>query len=247
MPRIETTEGFQWAERFAYILLAVLLFTWAFMSDIEMDFRLLGLGYVDPLFTLGVMWIGIVFIMKGTIAMLQRRSYRAMSDEWKGPLTDIKPYKIIEGDTNNKGIAVNELTVVPTGGTSKPSVRGFTGIRFLVFPHFYSTIIGGYVIIMTKMHSYPKESHGDILPHIINSMNKLKGFRLNHTRIVIGENPDPKWPVNVDGEWVIKEEPSQILNLVEEASVCRKYNDFNEDAYRSREQLKAFGYRPEED
>lgn len=247
MLKIETTDGFQWAERFAYIIFAVLLFAWASVSDIEMDFRVIGLGYIDPFFSLGVAWIGVVFIMKGTIAMLQRRSYRGMSDEWKGPLTDYKPDKVIGHALKDGKVAVNQLAIFPTGGTSKPSVRGFTGTRFIVFPNFYSVVLGGYVIIMTKLHTYPKGTHGDLLSHIITTMNKQKGFRQNHTRIAVGENPDPKWAVEVNGEWIVRKAPGQSVNMMREASICRKHNDFIDDANRSRIKLSKPVYQPPEE
>lgn len=247
MPKRDEADVFKWGERFAYILFAILLFTWAFVSDLEMDLRWFGLGYVDPFFTFGVMWIGVVFIMKAGIAFLQRRSYRAMSDEWKGPLTDIKTDKIIGREGKTGAVAVNELAIFPTGGTSKPSVRGFTGTRFLIFPLFYSVIIGGYVIIMTKLRTYPKGSHGDLLYHIVNTMKKQKGFERNHTRIAVGENPDPKWAVWHNKEWVIGPDIVQGSNIVSEESINRKHNDLIDEGYRTRMELDKYGPLPEEE
>jgi len=243
-------DGFRWAERFAYIILAILLFAWAAISDIDVPTGVLGLGRVDPFFFLGVFWIAIVFSTKAGIAFLQRKSYRGISGVWKGPLTDIKSdndighqSKIIDGISQ---IAVNELAIYPTGGTSKPSVRGFTGVRFLIFPKYYCVKIGGYVIIMTKMATYPKGTHGNLLPHITEAMTKEKGFRFNHTMIAVGETPDPKWAVEENGEWIVRDAPDQALNVIEEASICRKLNDMMEDGYRSRLKLRAYGYKPEE-
>lgn len=244
MQRTTDSDGFLWAERFAYILLAVLLFTWAFVSEIEIDLRSIGLGYVDPFFTLGVMWIGIIFIMKGTIAVLQRKSYRGLGDIWKGPLTDIKTNKSIGHSIFDGGLAINQLAIFPTGGTSKPCVRGFSGTRFIVFPIFYSVVFGGYVIIMSKLHSYPKKTHGDLLTHITTTMKKQKGFVFDYTKIIVGEHLDPKWAVKTDNGWVIEDAPSGSLNMVEEASICRMQYDMIEEAYRAREQLKIYGYIP---
>lgn len=235
------------AETGLYLLLEALLLAWAFTTDYELDTGAMGLGIIDPFFTLAMIWIGVVFSTKSTIAFLKRKSYRGLSDEWKGPLTDIKPYKFIKAETHDGKTAVNQLAIYPTGGTSKPSVRGMTGTKFLIFPEFYSMIFGGYVIIMAKLQTYNKGSHGDLLSHIVNKMSRIRGYKFNNTKIAVGEDYDPKFAVEIDNEWVVKETLTVSSNLMAEASINRKHNDMMEDSYRTRMQLRKYGYKPEEE
>jgi hypothetical protein len=239
-------EGFQVGEKFAYIVFAALLFMYAFISDLELDLTSIGFGHIDPFFTLGVLWITAIFSLKTTIAKLQRKSSRGMSDEWKGPLTDFKPKSTIGQELHNNEPVVNDLAIFPTGGTSKPSVQGFAGVRYLVFPLFYSVTIGGHIIIMTKMKIYRKYDHGDIMQHIMNALVKMKRFTKDHTRVAIGEFPDGKWATWEHNEWIVKRAITENVNLVEEAATCRTHNDLMDESYRLRNKLGKIGTPPPE-
>lgn len=229
------------AETGLYIFLEALLLVWAFTTDYIIDTGPLGFGEIDFFFTMAMAWICIVFSTKSTIAFLKRRSWRAISDEWKGPITDIKPTKYIKAESVNEDLAVNQLAIYPTGGTSKPSVRGMSGVRFLIFPHFYSETIGGNRIIMAKLQSYPKGKHGNILYHIIDNIKKLKGYKYNKTMIMVGEDYDPKFAVDKTEGWVVSENLISTSNLMAEASINRNHNDKAEDSQRIRMELRKYG------
>jgi len=236
-------EYFNWGMNIGFILMAALLLIWALMSPIVLDLTGIGFGYVDPLFMLFLLWLIVVFIVKMTIPNLQKKSIQGLSEEWKGPLVREKA-NTHTGPRFHKGaLAARDVCLRATGGTSKPAVEGFTGVRVLFYPPRYSIVIGDHHIIMTLMRTYRGDDHSDIMPHVMGQLMGLRKFIRGETKVCGGEEPDPKFAVwNAENnQYEITEGTQTGASPEDEASKCRQIYGLHDEKYRLMKDLKRHG------
>lgn len=230
-------DGWKLSQNVLLIVVLILMLIVTALDETEWDMTALRLGYVDPFMILDFLWIWCMFMLKGAIPRLRRISYQFTSGTDKGTLTSLTPIARTKEKRYEGERVAAILNLHRCGGTSKPKFPGFSGVRFVAYPMGCSKTLGGVVIIMAKMKTFRKKEHIHLGPHVLEVLDRLKGFERKVTRVLIGEEIDTKWAIKETiiehdednnkierTRWVIKDRIAKTSLPDTEESRCRTYN-----------------------